>query len=125
MFASYNLDKFPCVKVDISGTIINNEDFFSFTQQWLNLYNNKKSFEFIFNTQNAGLIDIKYCFYMAMFIKVIKKKPIQYLTKSTIYVYNKYIFHLFKFIFFLEKPIAPVILIFKTNLYEQIEYISN
>ena len=120
MFATYNLDDFPRVKVDISGTIINDEDFSSFTQQWLNLYNNEKSFEFIFNTKNAGLIHIKYCFYMALFIKLIKKKPIQYLTKSTIYVYNKYIFHLFKFIFFLEKPVAPIILIFN----ETIEHIS-
>ena len=125
MFATYNLDKFPYVNVDISGTIINDEDFYSFTQQWLDLYNNQKSFEFIFNTQNAGLIHIKYCFYMAAFIKLIKKKPIQYLTKSTIYVYNKYIFNLFKLIFFLEKPIAPIVLIFKNNSQQKIEYISN
>ena len=47
----------------------------------------------------------------ALFIKSIKKQNPQYLLKSKIYVYNRYIFRLAKYIFYVEKPVAPVELI--------------
>jgi hypothetical protein len=116
MFANYDYTNFPLVKIDLSGTIENNDDFLNFTNQWLKLYDNKINFEFIFNTYNCGLINPKYCLYTALFIKKIKQKKIQYLKKSTIYVYNKYIFHLLKIIFYIEKPVAPVSIIFYNKL---------
>lgn len=116
MFAKYDYSNFPLVKIDLSGNIKNNEDFLNFTNQWLKLYDNEKEFEFIFNTYNCGLINPKYCLYTALFIKKIKQKKIQYLKKSTIYVYNKYIFHLLKIIFYIEKPVAPINIIFYDKL---------
>ena len=116
MFANYDYTNFPLVKIDLSGTIENNVDFLNFTNQWLKLYDNKSYFEFIFNTYNCGLINPKYCLYTALFIKKIKQKKIQYLKKSTIYVYNKYIFHLLKIIFYIEKPVAPIDIIFNDLL---------
>ena len=124
MFAKYNFDKFPIVYIDISGTINNDSDFSNFTNEWLLLYNNCQDFEFVIDTKNAGIINIKYCIYMAFFIKTIKKKPIQYLKKSKIYIYNYYIFTLFKLIFQIEKPVAPVELILITNKINKIEYIE-
>jgi|TARA_Y100000816_G_scaffold16274_1_gene10698 hypothetical protein len=116
MFANYNYNDFPIVKVDLSGNIENNEDFLNFTNQWLQLYNKKQEFEFIFDTYNCGLINPKYCLYTALFIKKIKQEKIQYLKKSIIYVYNKYIFHLLKIIFYIEKPVAPIDIIFNDLL---------
>lgn len=116
MFAYFNYIDFPIVKVDLSGSIKDNDDFSNFTNQWLKLYNNENYFEFIFNTYNCGLINPKYCLYTALFIKKIKQKKIQYLKKSTIYVYNKYIFQLLKIIFYIEKPVAPVEIIFYNKL---------
>lgn len=116
MFAKYDYSNFPLVKIDLSGNIKNNEDFLNFTNQWLKLYDNEKEFEFIFNTYNCGLINPKYCLYTALFIKKIKQRKIQYLKKSTIYVYNKYIFHLLKIIFYIEKPVAPINIIFYDKL---------
>ena len=87
-------------------------DFKNFTNEWLLLYNNKKYFEFIIDTKKCGLINPKYCFYMAMFIKKIKTQKIQFLEKSTIYVYNKYIFELLKIIFYIQKPVAPIKIIY-------------
>ena len=116
MFANYDYINFPLVKIDLSGTIKDNNDFLNFTNQWLKLYDNEITFEFIFNTYNCGLINPKYCLYTALFIKKIKQKKIQYLKKSTIYVYNKYIFHLLKIIFYIEKPVAPVEILFYDKL---------
>ena len=116
MFANYDYINFPLVKIDLSGTIKDNNDFLNFTNQWLKLYDNEIYFEFIFNTYNCGLINPKYCLYTALFIKKIKQKKIQYLKKSTIYVYNKYIFHLLKIIFYIEKPVAPVEILFYDKL---------
>ena len=44
-------------------------------------------------------------------LDLIKKKKLKYLLKSKIYIYNQYIFKLAKYIFYLEKPIAPIELI--------------
>ena len=116
MFAKYDYIDFPVIKIDLSGTIKNNDDFFNFTNQWLKLYNKKENFEFIFNTYYSGLINPKYCILMALFIKKIKQQKIHYLQKSTIFVYNKYIFQLLKIIFYIEKPVAPVEIIFYNEL---------
>ena len=126
MFANYDYSNFPIVKVDLSGIIIDNEDFTNFTQQWINLYENKIPFTFIFDTKKCGLVNPLYCIYTAFFIKSLKKRNIQYLQKSIIYVYNIYVFKLTKIIFYIEKPVAPVELIFINEYNEQkIEYINN
>ena len=116
MFAKYDYTDFPVIKIDLSGTIKNNDDFLNFTNQWLELYNKKENFEFIFNTYNCGLVNPKYCILMSLFIKKIKQQKIQYLQKSTIFVYNKYIFQLLKIIFYIEKPVALVEIIFYNKL---------
>ena len=116
MFAKYDYTNFPFVNIYLTGTIENKDDFLNFTNQWLKLYNKKENFEFIFNTYNCGLINPKYCIFMALFIKKIKQQKIQYLQKSTIFVYNKYIFQLLKIMFYIEKPVAPVEIIFNNKL---------
>jgi hypothetical protein len=115
MFFNYNLSNFPMVYVDLSGNINNDEDFKLFTENWLNLYANKRDFYFIFNTKNLLGSKIKYVFYMAIFIKKIKSFKQQYLISSKILLYNNYIYNLAKFIFYIEKPIAPIELILLDN----------
>lgn len=111
MVAIYDYTNFPIIKVDLSGSISNNTDFQSFTTPWLQLYTFKNNFEFEFDTKNIGFVNPIYCIYTALFIKSIKKQNPQYLLKSKIYVYNRYIFRLAKYIFYVEKPVAPVELI--------------
>ncbi len=126
MVAVYDYSKFPLVKVDLSGAISTEEDFKSLTEQWLDLYNYKTYFEFEFDTKNIGFINPYYCTQAALFIKSVKNRRPQYLKKSTIFVYNKYVFGLVKFIFYIQKPVAPVELIYiidKDN--SEVEYINN
>tara|TARA_B110000977_G_C11087298_1_gene495187 strand:+ start:5588 stop:5968 length:381 start_codon:yes stop_codon:yes gene_type:complete len=111
MFAIYDYTNFPIVNVDISGNINGDVGFQNFTSQWLNLYILKTDFELVFDTLNTGYINPLYCLYTALFIKSIKKLSPQYLKKSKIYIYNRYIFKLAKIIFYIEKPVAPVELI--------------
>lgn len=117
MVAIYDYSNFPLVKVDLSGSINTNDDFQNFTSQWLELYKLHTYFEFEFDTINTGYINPLYCLYTAFFIKSIKKQNPQYLKKSKIYVYNRYIFKLAKYIFYIEPPVAPVelILVNKNN----------
>jgi hypothetical protein len=117
MFAEYNYEEFPYVKVKFSNTIENNEDFDSFLAGWIELYNQKKNFTFIFDTTNVGFVNPKYCVKMAMFIHSLKQREIQYLQQSFIIVSSKLVERLLELIFFLQKPVAPVHIIKNRNFY--------
>ena len=119
MVVIYDYTNFPIIKVDLSGSIATNVDLQSLTAPWLELYSLKRNFEFEFNTKNIGFVNPIYCIYTALFIKSIKKQKPQYLLKSKIYVYNKYIFKLAKYIFYLESPVAPIELILINDDYSQ------
>jgi hypothetical protein len=56
MFAKYNTELFPIVKVDLSGTIKSDDDFADFTNNWLNLYNNERNFTFEFDIIMNGIL---------------------------------------------------------------------
>ena len=111
MFAEYNYDNFPYVRVKFNKTIENSEDFDKFLAGWIELYNQKQKFIFIFDTTNVGFVNPIYCFKMAMFIHNLKQREIQYLQKSYIIVNSKLVQNLLEIIFFLQKPVAPVYLI--------------
>ena len=111
MFAKYNYDNFPYVRVKFNETIENSEDFDKFLAGWIELYNQKQKFIFIFDTTNVGFVNPIYCFKMAMFIHNLKMKKVQYLRKSYIIVTSKIVQNLLEIIFFLQKPVAPVYLI--------------
>ena len=99
MFATFDNSDFPIVKVTLSETIVDRNDFENFLQEWLKLYDNKEYFTFVFDTQNVGFINPKYSVLMSLFIKELKKRDIQYLEKSEIYVYNKFTMYLLDLIF--------------------------
>ena len=115
MFSNFDYTNFPIVYITLSNNIKDDDDFNNFINEWSKLNNNKKNYEMLFDTQNCQLIHPKYCFYMAIFIKKLKKEKIKYLQKSKIIVYNKYILKLLELIFYFEKPIAPVEIILKIN----------
>ena len=117
MFAEYNYEEFPYVKVKFSNTIENNEDFDKFLAGWIELYNRKQNFTFIFDTTHVGFVNPKYCVKMAMFIHSLKRKEIQYLQQSFIIVSSKLVERLLELIFFLQKPVAPVHIIKNRNFY--------
>lgn len=108
MFATYDLTHFPYVFIDFGKDLSNDEDFYSFTDAWLRLYEYGTPFILIFNTIQLENVSVKYCFYMSAFIKKIRSMPIQYLQKSFIIVKNKTIMKLLEFVFYMQPPVADV-----------------
>jgi hypothetical protein len=84
-------------------------------EEWLNIYNKKIDFEFVFDTKDLLGSDLKYTIYMAFFIKKIKSLKYKYLKHSKILLYNKFIYYMAKIIFIYEKPIAPIEIILHDN----------
>jgi len=108
MFARYNVDEFPIVKVQMNDVPKSNYDFYLFLKKWEILYKNKKDFSFIFDTRNVGVPHIKYSIAMCNFIKKLKKEPYHYLQESIILINNNKIKWLLEFIFTIQSPVAPV-----------------
>ena len=84
MWAQYSEIGFPIVQVQMKGKIKNDEDFYDFTNGWLEYYKKKQDFVFVFDTTDVGFVNTKYAFKMANFVKELKKQEIQYLKHSII-----------------------------------------
>ena len=125
MWATYNYDNFPTVNVTISGIIENDDDFSKFIQEWLSLFRKGDEFNFYFDTLNCGLINLKYALWMAIWIKRFKWNRYKNLKFSKILVSHTSVLYLLRLIFYIERPIAPVEVIYKKNLDETISEIFN
>ena len=108
MWAEYFELGFPIVQVQMKGTIKDDEDFYNFTNGWLEYYKKKQDFVFIFDTTDVGFVNIKYAFKMANFVKELKKQEIQYLKHSIIVTDNWWTKFLLKIIFMLQSPVCSI-----------------
>lgn len=120
MFADFNIDKFPIIKVKFSKHI-NEKEFNEFLSKWLVLYQNEKKFTFIFDTRGMGFVHPKYIIKIASFIKELKKLPIQYLEKSFIIMNNKTLEVLLKLVFSITSPTNAVYLVKDEDHCEKIQ----
>ena len=111
MFAEFNYNYLPFIKVKFNKDIESDEDFFNFINTWENINNKKEKYYFIFDTEDIGLVNIKYAVLLTKFISKLKKNKIQYLKGSIILVTNQYIRYLLKFIFMTQNPISNVYII--------------
>lgn len=108
MFATYDLEKWPLVYVDMVGDIKTYVDYKQFTSTWISLYDKLEPFTMLFDATKFGDVSVFYAIKMAMFIKKIKRKRPQYLQKSIIMLESKWLKHLVGLMFFIETPAAPV-----------------
>ena len=114
MFAVYDYSLYETnsiVKIKLNKNIENDYDFTDFLNKWLELYERKKDFFFIFDTSDVGFISIKYSIQMSLFIKKLKKREYHYLQKSIIFVKSNIVKRMLDFIFMLQPPVAPVYII--------------
>ena len=80
-------------------------------QLWLRYYELGTEFHFLFETRFLEkLPPLSYCFKMALFIYNLKKKPRQFLKQSTILVEKQGIMRMLDFIFWVQSPVAPVLI---------------
>lgn len=108
MWAQYSEIGFPIVQVQMKGKIKNDEDFYDFTNGWLEYYKKKQDFVFVFDTIDVGFVNMKYAFKMANFVKELKKQEIQYLKHSIIVTDNWWTKFLLKIIFMLQSPVCSI-----------------
>ena len=96
MWAQYSEIGFPIVQVQMKGKIKNDEDFYDFTNGWLEYYKKKQDFVFVFDTTDVG------------FVKELKKQEIQYLKHSIIVTDNWWTKFLLKIIFAIQSPVCSI-----------------
>lgn len=108
MWAEYNHTNYPVVEVHMKGVIQNNEEFEKFLEGWIDLYDSKRDFVFIFDTREVGWVNPKYAFKMAKFIKDLKKQDYQYLKRSSIIVDSYWVKALLSLIFAIQSPVCPI-----------------
>jgi len=113
MFAIYEYSNFPEVKVTFNGGPKDDSDFQLFLDQWEKLYEDKNNFTFTFDMKNISYANPKYCYRIANFISELKKKEIQYLLSTTIINFNSLINKLIELVFYIQKPIARVSIVYE------------
>ena len=111
MWANYYYNQNNLIKVRFTNGIEKKCDFSTFIEKWVDLYEKKNDFTFIFDTINTSIVNPYYCYKMANFIYELKKRDKQYLNFSVIIVKNYAIKILLNIIFSIQKPVAPVFLI--------------
>tara|TARA_B100000073_G_C23407238_1_gene441728 strand:+ start:118 stop:546 length:429 start_codon:yes stop_codon:yes gene_type:complete len=117
MYATFNHENLPRVNVTFSNQTLNDNSFKEFLNEWDNCDSQKKDYNFYFDlTGGLGKISMKYVFGIAGFIKKKKKEPEKFLKYTVIYVTNKQTLLLLRMVFNLTKPIAPVYIINKEEL---------
>ena len=116
MFADFDRENFPIVKVTMNGKPESDEDFDNFLNEWTKLYEERNDFIFVFYTENVSNPDIKYSIRMSQYIKNLRKKDYQYLQKSIILINRNKVRWMLDFIFSIQPPVADVYLI-DTNKY--------
>lgn len=128
MFAVFDKEDFPIVKVTMNGKPESDEDFDNFLNEWTKLYEERNDFIFVFYTENVSNPDIKYSIRMSQYIKNLRKKDYQFLQKSIILINRNKVRWMLDFIFEIQPPVADVYLI-NTNKYHfdlsQIDSISD
>lgn len=115
-FAKFDDTNFPVVIIKFNGTIQNDSDFDIFIDTWKSYDKLKKKYTFVFDSSEVTSVPIKYTYKMSSFIRKLKQdKENVYLERSIIVCNNYYIRKLLEFIFFLEKPLAPVYIVDNMN----------
>lgn len=80
-------------------------------QDWLQYYDTKTDFMLLFDIRFLeSLPSVTYCFKMALFIYNLKKREKHYLKQSTILVKQQGIIRMLDFIFWIQSPVAPVLI---------------
>ena len=112
MFATFDKREFPLIHIKLSGTINSDEEFEAFTREWISCDEMRKPYTFMFDSIDVGFVNIRYAVKTARFIQTLKAQINRvYLEKSIIVCSRTYIHYLLSFIFYLQKPVAPVYIV--------------
>jgi len=110
---------FTYIEEDTKLTIIFNENvndiegFEKFCDLWLTMYHRKKNFSFYIDTSAISYINPEFALKTRSFIKYLKERDedMQFLKKSIIIISSDLVRNVFKIIFSIQRPVAPVYLV--------------
>ena len=107
----FDKSTFPIVYVTFKKSI-DNESFDYFIHSWLECYNYKKDFTFVFNLEAITWFNPSYCYRIAKFMKKLRaqREALPYLKTSIIVLTNPVIRKLVKFVFSIQAPQSHVYL---------------
>ena len=107
----FDKSKFPIIYVHFKKAI-DSESFQTFLEKWMECYNYKKDFTFVFNLQNLGWVNPSYCYKLAKFMKSLKLRQQEYphLKRSIVVLQNTFIRSLVSIVFRLQPPQSHVFL---------------
>ena len=119
-FAYFDTSQFPRVYIKLNKSISSDEEYDKFTSDLLDLYKKQKYYNLVIDTTDTCMINIKYAFKLANFIKGLKKDAPdlygeQWLQYSIILVSSNLVMKLLNIIFKITKPIAPVYIVSSEN----------
>lgn len=109
-----DISNFPIVNVVFPEVVDDNSLQYLLTT-WRRLYNEKKNFEFRFDTLQLSGGTFSHCLMMANFMGELKKEPVQYLQKSEIIIDSSIVHMLLKLVFSIQSPIAKVLIFDKDH----------
>jgi hypothetical protein len=111
----YNIDFscMPIIKIKLEGKITC-EKLGEFLNKWEDIYNLQKEHTIIFDITNTQSPNIQCAIQLAKFIKKIKKEQEPLLQRSFLILNeNTFLRYLFRIIFSITKPVAPVFVYWK------------
>jgi len=112
-FYKFDFSCIPIIKINLEGKITS-EKLGSFLNRWEEIYKLKKEHTLIFDITKTHSPTIPCAFQLAKFIKKIKKEQQPLLQRSFIILNeNTILRYLFRMIFTITKPIAPVFVYWK------------
>lgn len=122
-----------CIRVDIKDKkkekkekkIKKESNIQLFLDKWKEQYDKKIYFSFIIDTTFLTSPSAKDSYKAIKFIRKVKKEKIQYLKYSVIVITNYHVRNLLFYIFKIQKPVAPVLIVKNTELAEELTNIIN
>jgi len=114
-----SMNKPPYVYVKINH-IKTDDDYYSFENTWLNLYENMEEFIFIINIKDVGTVNMVYVYKLVQLIRQLKNKNKQYLKYSVFIVNTYFIKQLLNIIFMITPPVAPIYIVDKAEYYKEL-----
>ena len=120
MFVEIDKSQLPLIKVKFGKKISGFEELDPFFDIWHQMYEEKKNFTFLLNTQECGRIPLKYSYDMAKRISKIKKLKKQYLDRTIVIIQSKWIKKLMCLLFKIVKPVAPVYIVKDENTFQEL-----
>ena len=118
MFAQYNYEKIPEIKVTFGKTVQNVNDFQDFIDEWRGIYKMDNEFTFFFDTRNIENIEISYLFSLISFMRDIRMNEKALLTKTEVVINSTFVYNLLNMVFKVYTPFCKVIIRYNDNVLE-------